>query len=161
MEQAFRSISNLSPVVVVNRFIVQHPQIQTYLGSDDSRFYPMQSEPESEPPYITYHFTSDVNSPVQWWKHEDEIRYNIFAQDVMVLDHIGRIIRNMLGRSDNSGRELNVIQKQEWGQVDYKFYYVQFMGQVDPEPTDEEGGVRRKTVLIKICYSPTSGPGLL
>lgn len=168
MEQAFREVSSITPVTVVNKFLLAQPQLNSYLvkpgalnGQDLEGIYPIQSEPETEPPYLMYHYLSDTNSADQWWQREDEIRYSIYSEDMVIVDHISRIMRGMLSRADNVGRELNLFQKQEWGNIEYKFSYTQFMGQVDPQPSDEEGGNRGKTVMFKICYVPTSGPGLL
>lgn len=168
MEQAFRQVSSLTPITVVNKFLLANPQLYSYLVREDALngsklegIYPTQSSPETLPPYLMYHYLSDAHNAEQWWQFQDEIRYFVYSEDVSVVDHISRIIRAMMSRADNTARELNDFQKSEFGSMEYKFSYTQFMGQIDPQHATEEGGLRHKAVLFKVCYTPTDGPGLL
>lgn len=109
-------------------------------------------------PYIVYSYTISGSSP-DWWRKREIAIYTIFSANTADVRKAVNLIEAVLGRYDESAKEVNKYV-QEFGSVDNKKFDYKIITTTQasgPEPSLSEGGRHDGRVIVSMEYTHYNG----
>lgn len=123
-------------------------------------FFPIQQQPESEPPYVIYDFKK-VTGKEAWFYHADFVFMEINVVDFQDGYEIMNIMIDIANKGAISARDLSHWLRSENRRQDFEFHSIQFEEAGKADPSQEQGGVIKIPVSFSIEYSPLRGNYIL
>lgn len=160
-------VAQREAVYDINRYISDQfynldPAILGQIDPFDVPFVPVQSDPQTDVPYIRY-VTREAVDGDMWWMRRGSVSYAIYAYDVSHSARILNIIVDLLARGSDSAQELTLWRRSATTPAgnpypqDYQFHSIEFVGGFNTEPTDEEAGAHVRFASFRYSYSPYGG----
>lgn len=119
-------------------------------------FFPVQQQPESEPPYVVYDFKK-VTGREAWFYHVDFLYMEINVIDFQDAYEAMNIMIDMANKGAVSARDLSHWLRSERRRQDFELHSIEFEQAGNSQPSDEQGGEIKVSVAFSIQYSPLKG----
>ena len=119
-------------------------------------FFPIQQQPESEPPYVVYDFKKTTGAEA-WFFHCDVFIMEITAIDFQDAYEAVNIMIDMANKGAISARDLSLWIRSEGRREDFQIHSIEFDGAGKVDPAEEQSGEIKVPVSFSIEYSPLTG----
>lgn len=159
-------VSRREAVYDINRYLATRiEEHDPAMFENQLPFWPTQSTPGIEVPYVLY-VTRETVDGESWWMRIATVAYAVHSFDFDQSAHIVNLMVDLLGRGDESAQELMSWRAGAVGwdggpyPNDYLFHTIEFMGGYNTEPADEEAGAHVRFATFRYRYSPQGGTSI-
>lgn len=155
MSESFRR----SPIFDLRDWWMSNQRLREIFRVDQlgfAPFFPIQQQPESQPPYVIYDFRK-VTGREAWFYHADFLFMEINVIDFQDGYEIMNIMIDMANKGAVSARDLSHWLRSENRRQDFELHSIQFEEGGKADPSQEQGGEIKIPVSFSIEYSPIKG----
>lgn len=143
-------------------FLLDDPVFADIVNWDGTGYkpvFPVQSQPESDAPYVVW-TSRDRGIGTDWWMEETDVVMAFYDHDLENSLAATNRIKYLFRRKDDSARDLRVWAAAN-GLEAYDIHSVSYLGGGNAEETDQEGGTHMRMASISVSYSTREAAGVV